>query len=110
VKNLSILPAGATPDGAIPSCDRTLVTDLISALRSDFSFAVFDLPAATELTSCFVFASHLDAILLVIEAEKTRGEAVQRSLDQLRDAGAFLLGTVLNKHRSYFPKWLYQSL
>jgi Mrp family chromosome partitioning ATPase len=52
----------------------------------------------------------LDGVLLVIAAEGTRREAVQREKDLLAQANARLLGAVLNKWRRYTPGWLQRYL
>jgi Mrp family chromosome partitioning ATPase len=47
----------------------------------------------------------MDKVLLVVEAEKSDREVVKRAYAQLASVKAKVL-VVLNKGRSYGPKWL----
>jgi hypothetical protein len=46
----------------------------------------------------------------VVQAERTGSETVRESSNQLRMAGANLLGAVLNRRRDYLPGFLSRRL
>ena len=49
-----------------------------------------------------------DAVVLVVESERTRKKTARWARQQLEDAGAKLLGVVLNKRAQHIPAWLYE--
>jgi polysaccharide biosynthesis transport protein len=72
--------------------------------RSDLDYIIFDLPAFGPISSTLPLAGFMDTVLLVVEAEKSDRQAVKRAYAQL--AAKTKVSVVLNKTRSYGPKWL----
>jgi Mrp family chromosome partitioning ATPase len=109
--NLTVLAAGL-PAGAPGRLAQALdaLPGALQALQSDFELVVLDLPACSAGPLTARLAGQLDGVLLVIAAEGTRREAVQREKDLLAQANARLLGAVLNKWRRYTPGWLQRYL
>ena len=62
-----------------------------------YGFAVFDLPVATQLTTCFSLASQLDGIILAVEANQIDQRMVNRFRRQLEAVGVEIVGVVINK-------------
>ena len=58
---------------------------------------LFDLPPLLHSADVLAFSPHLDALLLVVEAGRTKREEVEKAMHLLR--GVPLIGTVLNKGR-----------
>jgi Mrp family chromosome partitioning ATPase len=52
----------------------------------------------------------MDAVILVIEAEKTRWEVARKAKEELEKAGATILGAVLNKRKYYIPRSIYRRM
>jgi Mrp family chromosome partitioning ATPase len=52
----------------------------------------------------------VDGVVLVLEAEKTRGPAVKSVKDRIVNNGGKILGIVFNKRRYYIPGWMYKRL
>jgi polysaccharide biosynthesis transport protein len=72
---------------------------------SDFDYIIFDLPPINQTSPTIGLAALMDKVLLVVEAEKTNRDAVKRGYRELVGARADV-AVVLNKTRSYGPKWL----
>jgi succinoglycan biosynthesis transport protein ExoP len=72
--------------------------------RSDLDYIIFDLPSFGPISSTLPLAGFMDTVLLVVEAEKSDRQAVKRAYAQL--AAKTKVSVVLNKTRSYGPKWL----
>ncbi|MCE9544637.1 MAG: CpsD/CapB family tyrosine-protein kinase [Planctomycetia bacterium] len=113
IERLSLLPAGrevVSGSELANMSGSTHLVDSLHTLRQQYGLVIVDLPSADELhsvlensvleNSVLGLLRKLDGVVLVIEAEKTRGEAAQRIKQQLLDAGAHVLGAVLNKRRS----------
>ena len=81
------------------------VARAIEQLRGPFAFVVLDGP---DLTDCGVLSHASDGVLLVVNAERTRREIVQGSLQASPMPGGKLLGVVLNESPRYVPRWVYR--
>jgi polysaccharide biosynthesis transport protein len=72
--------------------------------RSDLDYVVFDMPSLSDTSATLPLAGFMDTVLLVVEAEKSNRNAVKRAYAQL--ASKTKVSVILNKSRSYGPKWL----
>ena len=98
-----------------PNCDKmqsvlpNRFKNLVPKLKaSDFDYIVFDMPAVSQISFTPRLARFMDMVLMVIESEKTDVDIVKRATSLLTASKADV-GIVLNKSRSYVPKWLHQE-
>jgi uncharacterized protein involved in exopolysaccharide biosynthesis/Mrp family chromosome partitioning ATPase len=81
--------------------------DMMPNLKaSDFDYIIFDMPQLSQTSPTWGMAPFMDKLLLVVEAEKDNRELIKRGYGKLvaeRDN----VGVVVNKARSYVPKWLH---
>lgn len=99
IERLHVLPAGPTMEAGAADVDWSRLEEVARRAAADYDLVVFDLPPAQDLSSCLTVAAMLDGVLLVVEAERTAGDAALRSKRRLAAAGAKLLGVILNKGR-----------
>jgi Mrp family chromosome partitioning ATPase len=66
------------------------------------------MPPVAETTTTFRAARLMDMMLLVIEAEKTNQDVVQRVISLLAESKANV-SVVLNKTQTYVPSRLHQE-
>jgi uncharacterized protein involved in exopolysaccharide biosynthesis/Mrp family chromosome partitioning ATPase len=80
--------------------------DMMPNLKaSDFDYIIFDMPPLSQTSPTWGMAAFMDKLLLVVEAEKNSRELIKRGYRKLvaeRDN----VSVVVNKTRSYVPKWL----
>jgi uncharacterized protein involved in exopolysaccharide biosynthesis/Mrp family chromosome partitioning ATPase len=80
--------------------------DMIPNLKkSDFDYIIFDMPSLNQTSPSWGMAAFMDKLLLVVEAERNNRDLISRGYRKLveeRDNVAI----VVNKTRSYVPKWL----
>lgn len=69
---------------------------LIDQLTRSFGYVIFDTPPVSTFIDAAVISSLVDATLLVVRQDYTRREEVTDTINQLKQAGANLIGTVLN--------------
>jgi Mrp family chromosome partitioning ATPase len=80
--------------------------DLMPNLKaSDFDYIVFDMPPLSQTSPTVGMTAFMDKVLLVVEAEKNNREIVKRGYAALATQRNNV-SVVLNKTRSYLPKWL----
>lgn len=85
-------------------------SDLLPKLKaSDYDYIIFDLPPIDQTSGSLRLASQVERTLLVIEAEETDREKVERAQKLLASSRTNLV-TVLNKTHTYGPKSLNQDI
>lgn len=82
----------------------------LQTLRFVFDFILVDCSSMKESADAAFFASAVDGVILVVEADKTRKEQVRNVLASMEMAEANVLGCVLNKRRYAIPNWLYRRI
>ena len=68
----------------------------VESLKPSYDYVVFDTPPLSAFVDAAVIGSVVDGALLVVRRNFVKREAVVSSLEQLKKAGANVLGTVLN--------------
>ncbi len=80
--------------------------DMMPNLKaSDFDYIIFDMPRLAQTSPTWGMAAFMDKLLLVVEAEKNNREIIKRGYGKLV-AERNNVSVVVNKARSYVPKWL----
>jgi len=74
--------------------------------RSSYDVVVIDLGSIADDVNTLRLAQHVDGVILVAEWNDTRTEALAAVRAGLDDAGANVLGAILNKRRRVVPRWL----
>jgi protein-tyrosine kinase len=79
-------------------------------LKQRFDLILVDSPPATTSPDGLALSRKVDAIILVLEAEKTRWPVAESVKDTIIRNGGKILGIVFNKRRYYIPKFIYKRL
>jgi Mrp family chromosome partitioning ATPase len=103
---LHFISAGGSRHAAPLAWDVGAVDAFLAEACADHSLVLFDLPPVQRLQRATLLAKRLDEVLLVIRAERTHARVAQRAVDRLLEEGLPLVGAVLNRQRSYLPRWL----
>jgi polysaccharide biosynthesis transport protein len=72
---------------------------------SDFDYIIFDMPPLDQTSPTWGMAAFMDKLLLIVEAEKNSRDVINRGYRQLV-AERNNVSVVVNKTRSYVPRWL----
>ncbi len=108
--NLAVVTSGEPPTSSAFPVDPLDVGRILQRLLSQFSTVVVDTaPVLVDATAAAV-ASQCDGAILVVHAEHTRREAAQEAQARLQQAGANVLGAVLNQRQFPIPEFLYRRL
>ncbi len=110
VQNLHILSAGNINGNLSEIFDSEGLTSLLHSIKKNYQFVVIDLPAVNEASWTLRVARLCDGVGLVIEAERTCREVVERTKELLVQSKANIIGAIVNKRRFYIPRWLYKTL
>ncbi len=95
--NYYLLPAGPIPPNPTEILGSARMDFLFDRLKKMFEVLVVDSPPLLPASDALVLAPRMDGVLLVVKPGLLDREMVARSVDQLRNAKANLLGVVLNQ-------------
>jgi Mrp family chromosome partitioning ATPase len=79
-------------------------------LKKRFDLIIVDSPPATTFPDGPGIVSHVDGVIIVVEAEKTRWQVALSVKQKVLKHGGNILGVVFNKRRYYIPSFIYRHL
>ena len=97
VNKLVLLPTCKPMPNATDILGSPRMKILASELKSRYPdrYVIYDCPHVINMPETLVFANYVDAIILVVEADRTRKSDIKRALESLE--GRNILGVVMNK-------------
>jgi protein-tyrosine kinase len=104
--NLFLLPVGRPHSSPSYLFDGDPISRLLATLKERFDFILFDGAPLDGYSESFFLASKVDGVILVVESERTKKQAVKKIKKELEWGPINLLGVVLNKKRKYVPALL----
>lgn len=102
------LPARGIPADII--CEMPQVGPLLDGLKEEFDLVLIDSPAAVNCSECLLLSPKVDGVVLVVQAEKTRWQAVRKVKERISAQDGKILGVVLNKRRYPIPDFIYKRI
>lgn len=82
----------------------------LAVLRNEFEYILIDAPGTSVCGDAQLLGMVADAVILVIEANRTRRLTARRAKESLDAAGVRLLGTILNNRTFAIPEAIYRKL
>ncbi len=84
--------------------------NFLKIVSNRFDHVIIDCPPVSAFPETRVIAGKVKGVVLVINSGKTKNRAALRVTKDLQEAGASILGAVLNKRKFFIPNWLYKKL
>lgn len=113
VNNLTILTSGGIPPNPSELLGTEKMETIIHAMLDKFDTVVIDSPPVLAVTDASVLVQKVDGVILVVKPGQTKLAAIRQSYEQLRRAGAKVLGVVLNgielKRSRYYYYYQYRG-
>jgi protein-tyrosine kinase len=103
--DLDVMTAGAANCGCSDQI-APAIPEFLDLWLPRYERIVFDLPSLDRSTLALDLAVRMDAVLMVVEAQRLSRDQVAAAKLQLQRAGAKVIGAVLNKHRQALPGWI----
>jgi non-specific protein-tyrosine kinase len=118
MENLSLLTSGGLPPNPAELLASERMIHILDQVAKQSDFVVIDSPPAGAVTDAIVLAARVDGVLLVVEPKHTRLPSVVQVVEQLRRAGANVVGLVFNNvplgrsgyYNGYYSGYYYQYL
>lgn len=95
-EGLHVLSAGPTPPNPAEILGSERMKAIVTTLTDAYDVLVFDSPPLDVFTDAAVLSSYLDATILVVESRRGRRDRLRRAREALANAGATVVGLVLN--------------
>lgn len=103
---LKLIPAGRRTHEPFYNLHLDNFQTFLEKIRHHLHLVFMDIPPLLEYAEGITLSKLCDGIILVIESSHTRVEDIQEAADLLQKANVPLLGSVMNKRKSYIPHWL----
>jgi capsular exopolysaccharide synthesis family protein len=107
---LFVLATGGNYVGPVSLFDSERFDAFLDNVRDEFDYVILDSAPISSFAEARVLCKKVDGVILVIESGKLRRQVALRAKRDLEDAGARILGVVLNRRKYYVPQWLYKRL
>ncbi|NUO82087.1 CpsD/CapB family tyrosine-protein kinase [candidate division KSB1 bacterium] len=108
--SLKLLTVGHTHAKSLHYYEIARFGELLRELKTQFEFIFLDLPPLLRGIEAAELSKLCDGVILIVQAHKTKREAVLAAQRVLEKAEVDVLGCVLNQRRFFVPDWLYQRL
>ena len=116
MENLSLLTSGGLPPNPAELLASDRMNQILEQVAKQSDFVVIDSPPAGAVTDAIVLAARVDGVLLVVEPMHTRLLSAVQVVEQLRRAGANVVGLVFNNvplgrsgyYNGYYSGYYYQ--
>ncbi len=96
LKNLKVMTVGPMPANPAEVLSSRRFTEFLENVRRKFDYVLVDAPPTQLVSDPAVIASQGDAVLLVLDAQKTRKRVLRGTMRGLEAIGANVLGIVMN--------------
>ncbi len=97
--NVQVLTAGQVPQDPITLLASAKMHDLMTQVAQRYDLVIYDAPPLCGLSDAHLVAAHSDGLLLVTRVKKTKRDALERVLEDLRQLPTRVLGVVVNDSR-----------
>lgn len=94
-RSLKVLPAGTRPADLMAARHARPFRLLLERLGRVFDTVLIDVPPVSLLTPTASLATAVDAVLMVVRSARYEASEIRRAIEQLRQAGASIVGVVL---------------
>lgn len=91
------IPSGDPPEDPAALLGSTRARELVAGLKKQWDYLIFDSPPVLLVSDNLLFATALDGVILVAHAGQTKKRDLQRAKNLLEEAGARVLGVILNQ-------------
>jgi polysaccharide biosynthesis transport protein len=101
--SLSVMPAGSDNGRSLKTLQQSGRLDqLVAQLKRDFSFVLWDTPPLNLYSDGKVLLPYVDGVLVVVEGDGTRLDALAKLYEELADGAAPVLGVIINRSGRYY--------
>lgn len=95
--NIDVLPCGKPPPNPLELVGSERFAQLLHSLSTNYDRVVIDSPPCQPVSDSLLLGRAVDAVIFLVKADSTPRMQVTTAIKSLRQAGAPLIGAVLNQ-------------
>lgn len=107
---LFLMPSGVYKPVGNGNFSSPRFNSFLETARRNFDYTIIDSAPMNVFPDTEAICSKVDGVILVISYGKTKRQVALRGKKMLEEAGAHLLGVVINRRKYYIPDWIYRRL
>ena len=100
IEGLDALTAGVIPPNPSELLGSERMQNVLQRAKEEYDYVLIDTPPVMPVTDALIVSRFVDGMILVIASAEVKVEMAREVKNQLVNAGANILGVVLNKVRS----------
>lgn len=104
--NVQLISAGEIAPDPVELLRAPEMEVFLADLKRRFEFTLVDCPAVRSAPDAIRLAGLVDGVVLVLRAGSTRRRAAQEAKELLANAGANIVGAVLNDYHDFVPQFM----
>jgi tyrosine-protein kinase Etk/Wzc len=115
LSSLSLITSGTIPPNPSEMLASKKMRDFIEVMKKEYEIIIFDSAPVIAVTDSEILASMVDATILVISADITEFDVMDKSVELIKRCSTSFAGTVLNNfsykggYGSYYKYYYYYS-
>lgn len=109
-EGLSVGQLASSPTSVPAVATSSALGGALEQLRGRYDVILVDAPAFGASSDAILLSQHVDGFVLIVEAGKTRHQAVRQYVSQIEAQQGRVFGVILNKRRLYIPGFIYRKL
>lgn len=115
INNLYYISAGTIPPNPSEILGSTQMESFLEKLKKDFDYIILDSAPLIAVTDSEILAQYVDGTILVVSANNTEIDLLEKSVDILKRDSISFLGVVLNNftyrsgYSSYYKYYYYYA-
>ena len=95
--HLSVIPSGSVPNDPISYISTSRFSGILNKLGILYERLILEAPVLNDYSDALILSRYVDGVIVVCDAEHTDSVELVDAIHHLREAGAPLMGVVLNK-------------
>jgi capsular exopolysaccharide synthesis family protein len=109
VDNLSVIPAGNSPNNPAGLLASDKMKNLLNELRSQFDFILVDTPPILVCSDSRILAEFVDGMIAIVKVESTNIKALDHAIQLTKHLNIEVLGIILNQVSFRFGRAYYYT-
>jgi len=113
LSNLDVITVGTIPPNPAEMLGSKKMQDFIHLMKTMYDYIIIDSPPIISVTDSEIIAAYCDAVYLVVSANYTEFDLLDKGLDILKNSNVNFVGTILNNfvfknsYGSYYKYYYY---
>jgi tyrosine-protein kinase Etk/Wzc len=115
IDNLHYITTGTIPPNPAEMLDSDQMRSLLAKFRSEYDMVIIDSPPIIAVTDSEILSNMVDGTLIVVSADTTEIDLMERAVELIKREHSQFIGTVLNNfsyksgYGSYYKYYYYYS-